>query len=94
MNERILELAKQAGIYQPDRFAAIDGSNQMEKFAELILKDAFIIMKEAMIDIESTNKVDGSSWFISVDEVIADRLKDAACDVCDKFDLLGPIYEG
>ena len=85
MNERIKQLAEQAGIYQPDRFDAIDGSNQMEKFAELILKDAFIIIKEAMIDIESTK---------SVDEVIADRLKDAACDVCDKFDLLGPIYEG
>jgi hypothetical protein len=38
MNERIKELLNQAGIYQPDRFDAIDGSNQMEKFAELIVQ--------------------------------------------------------
>jgi hypothetical protein len=37
MNERIKQLLNQAGIYQPDRFDAIDGSNQMEKFAELIV---------------------------------------------------------
>ena len=39
MNERIKELATQAGIYQLDRFDAIDGSNQMEKFAELIVRE-------------------------------------------------------
>jgi hypothetical protein len=39
MNKRIKELLNQAGIYQPDRFDAIDGSNQMEKFAELIVKE-------------------------------------------------------
>ena len=39
MNERIKELLNQAGIYQPDRFDAIDGSNQMEKFAELIVRE-------------------------------------------------------
>jgi len=39
MNERIKELLNQAGIYQPDRFDAIDGSNQMEKFAQLIVKE-------------------------------------------------------
>jgi hypothetical protein len=39
MNERIQELLNQAGIYQPDRFDAIDGSNQMEKFAELIVRE-------------------------------------------------------
>jgi hypothetical protein len=38
MNERIKELLNQAGIYQPDRFDANDGSNQMEKFAELIVQ--------------------------------------------------------
>jgi len=38
MNERIKELLNQAGIYQPDRFDAIDGSNQMEKFAQLIVQ--------------------------------------------------------
>jgi hypothetical protein len=39
MNERIKQLLNQAGIYQPDRFDAIDGSNQMEKFAELIVRE-------------------------------------------------------
>ena len=39
MNERIKQLLNQAGIYQPDRFDAIDGSNQMEKFAQLIVKE-------------------------------------------------------
>jgi hypothetical protein len=38
MNERIKQLATQAGIYQLDRFDAIDGSNQMEKLAELIVQ--------------------------------------------------------
>ena len=39
MNERIKQLATQAGIYQLDRFDAIDGSNQMEKLAELIVRE-------------------------------------------------------
>jgi ABC-type transport system substrate-binding protein len=38
MNEQIKELLNQAGIYQLDRFDAIDGSNQMEKFAQLIVQ--------------------------------------------------------
>jgi hypothetical protein len=45
MNERIKELLNQAGIYQPDRFDAIDGSNQMEKFAELIVRECLGIVK-------------------------------------------------
>ena len=39
MNERIKLLAEQAGIYQPERFDGIDGSNQLEKFAELIVRE-------------------------------------------------------
>ena len=46
MNERIQELLNQAGIYQPDRFDAIDGSNQMEKFAELIVRECARIVDE------------------------------------------------
>jgi len=38
MNEQIKELLNQAGIYQIDRFDAIDGSNQMEKLAQLIVQ--------------------------------------------------------
>jgi hypothetical protein len=45
MNERIKQLLNQAGIYQPDRFDAIDGSNQMEKFAELIVRECVDIVK-------------------------------------------------
>jgi hypothetical protein len=43
MNERIKQLLNQAGIYQPDRFDAIDGSNQMEKFAELLVTKCAVI---------------------------------------------------
>ena len=39
MNERLKLLAEQAGIYQPERFDGIDGSNQLEKFAELIVRE-------------------------------------------------------
>jgi hypothetical protein len=46
MNERIKQLLNQAGIYQPDRFDAIDGSNQMEKFAELIVRECLEIAIE------------------------------------------------
>jgi len=45
MHERIRELAVQAGIYQLDRFDAIDGSNQMEKFAELIVQRTLDIVE-------------------------------------------------
>jgi len=53
MNERIKQLLNQAGIYQPDRFDAIDGSNQMEKFAELIVRECVGIVakrKDQAID--------------------------------------------
>jgi len=43
MNEQIKKLAEQAGIYQPDRFDAIDGSNQMKKFAQLIVQECMCI---------------------------------------------------
>ena len=46
MKERIKELLNQAGIYQPDRFDAIDGSNQMEKFAELIVQECAQICQD------------------------------------------------
>ena len=47
MNKRIKELLNQAGIYQPDRFDAIDGSNQMEKFAELIVRECVDMCNKA-----------------------------------------------
>ncbi len=61
------------------------GSDEIEKFAELLLKDAFTIIKEAMVD---------STQYNTIEDVIATRLNDAAGDVCDQYDLFGPIYEG
>lgn len=39
MNQRIKELLNEVGIYQLERFNGIDGSNQLEKFAELIVRE-------------------------------------------------------
>ena len=50
MNERIKELVRQAGIYQPDRFDAIDGSNQMEKFAELIVRECMKLNRDILCE--------------------------------------------
>ena len=48
MNERIKQLATQAGIYQLDRFDAIDGSNQMEKFADSLIWECMKICEDVM----------------------------------------------
>ena len=45
MNERIKELIKEAGIIQPERFDAVNGSKQLEKFAELIVKECLGIVE-------------------------------------------------
>ena len=60
MNERIKELLNQARIYQPDRFDAIDGSNQMEKFAELIVKECLKIVEP--------DQTSGDEWCVTLDE--------------------------
>jgi hypothetical protein len=75
MNERIEKLATEC--YQAPEF-------DYKKFAELLLKDAFTIIKESMIGEDMT----------VVEEIIADRLDYAAGDVCDQLGLFGPIYEG
>ena len=59
MNERIKELLNQAGIYQPDRFDAIDGSNQMEKFAELIVRECVDIIDK---DAELPDDIGGNAY--------------------------------
>ncbi len=90
MNERIERLAEQAGMIVDKYGLARDAENGLEdgvdiyKFAELLLKDAFTIIKEAMVGEDMT----------VVEEIIADRLDDAAGDVCDQLGLMGPIYEG
>ena len=60
MNERIKELAEQAGIYQLDRFDAIDGSNQMEKFAELIVRECLKFVEP--------DQTSGDEWCVTLDE--------------------------
>jgi hypothetical protein len=89
MNQRIKELMAGAVTFHLDpdsnAYEAQVSPEDLELFAELLLTDAFKIIKEAMIDSKSGRKVD---------EIIADRLDDAAGDVCDQLGLLGPIYEG
>ena len=50
MNERIKQLLKEAGIIQPERFNAVDGSNQLEKFAELIVKECILNIDSVKAD--------------------------------------------
>ena len=83
MNKRIRELAKQAG-FQPYITAHEEDVAMFEKFAELLLKESFTTIKAAMVDED----------MLAVDEIISDRLDEAAYDVCDQLGLLGPIYEG
>jgi hypothetical protein len=86
VNERIKELMNQArALYRNQDLPHEQGLiAYSEKFAELLLKDAFTIIKESMIGEDMT----------VVEEIIADRLDDAAGDVCDQLGLMGPIYEG
>lgn len=37
MNEKLQEIAESCGIYQTERFDAIDGSNQLHQFAKMII---------------------------------------------------------
>lgn len=86
MNERIKALAKQAKIpeYHLEYGTELCIAPHLEKFAELLLKESFTIIKAAMVDTD----------MLAVDEIISDRLDEAAYDVCDQLGLLGPIYEG
>jgi hypothetical protein len=89
MNEKIKEIATQAGAsfnegFYKDVVGIVMSTKDLEKFAELFLKESFTIIKESMVGEDMT----------VVEEIISDRLDDAAGDVCDDFGLLGPIYEG
>lgn len=80
MNERILELAKQAGL----KFPSEEALSPVEiKFAELIVKDVFAKIKESCVDTEVMGRVD---------EVINDRLNDAASEICDDYSIVDRIY--
>ena len=81
MNERFRELYEHA---IPPSLRGAYMEIHLEKFAELLLQDTFTIIKESMVDED----------MLVVDEIISDRLDDAAFDVCDQLGLIGPIYEG
>jgi K+/H+ antiporter YhaU regulatory subunit KhtT len=68
MNERIKQLLNQAGIYQPDRFDAIDGSNQMEKFAELIVKKCTKLIEQSIEDDEYWSRTTGAESIMAIEE--------------------------
>ena len=58
MNERIKLLAEQAGIYQPERFDGIDGSNQLEKFAELIVRECVSVINTEAAEHEDDDEIE------------------------------------
>ena len=80
MNERIQQLAREAGLlaYNPE-----GPPTKLEKFAELIVKDVFAKIKESCVDTEVMGRVD---------EVINDRLNDAASEICDDYSIVDRIY--
>ena len=57
MNKRIKELLVEAGIVQPGRFDAVDGTNQLEKFAELIVRECAKVV-DSKLDFESASGPD------------------------------------
>lgn len=84
MNEQIRELTRQ--VYGPslmnhENFVMND--DKMERFAEALLKKTFTIIAESMIDTDADLKID---------EIIADRLDEAAVDVCDELGIMNGIY--
>ena len=80
MNQRIKQLAREAGLlaYNPE-----GPPTKLEKFAELIVKDVFAKIKESCVDTEVMGRVD---------EVINDRLNDAASEICDDYSIVDRIY--
>jgi hypothetical protein len=79
MNEQIKELESRCWEERPYGPPWFDA----EKFAELLLKKTFTIIAESMIDTDADLKID---------EIIADRLDQAAVDVCDELGIINGIY--
>ena len=48
MNKRIDELAQKAGIFKPKEFYQHIDALQLEKFAELIVRDCMLICEDVM----------------------------------------------
>ncbi len=82
MNKRIKDLAKKADEYEKNLGKGI-GMSRDEKFVELVLQDAFSIIKEACI---------GGEEETQIGEIIDERLQDAASDVVDTYGIVSRIY--
>jgi hypothetical protein len=77
MNDRIKQLLNQAGIYQPDRFDAIDGSNQMEKFAKLIVQQCIDKIEAYRIPVGNSSSGElACEWTYAALKEIRDDIKD------------------
>lgn len=85
MNERIKKLLEQACEYASRETTDLDEWQFIrdEKFAELIIRDVFSKIKESCVDTEVMERVD---------EVINDRLNDAASEICDDYNIVDRIY--
>ena len=85
MNERIQQLAKQAyeDVIKNTPSFLVTKELYEQKFAELIVKDVFAKIKESCVDTEVMGRVD---------EVINDRLNDAASEICDDYSIVDRIY--
>jgi hypothetical protein len=90
MNERIKQLLLESGFkIFGDKIVAGDfGSSGnatlcSQKFAELIVKDVFAMIKESCVDAAVMDRVD---------EVIDDRLGDAAGEIADAYEIDNRIY--
>lgn len=90
MNERIKLLAEQAKTETNKEFEGPAFYTESDwyksynkKFAELIVKDVFAMIKESCVDADVMDRID---------EVIDDRLNDAASDVVDAYGITDRIY--
>ena len=85
MNARIKALAQQAKKYadEQNELYGVDFNTEYNaKFAELIVKDVFAMLKESCIAGDEGTLAD----------FIDDRLGDAASDVVDAYDIADRIY--
>lgn len=90
MNNQISEIAKESGLdiewIESMKYHWVQGTQEdLQDFIELLLKKTFTIIAESMIDTDADLKID---------EIIADRLDEAAVDVCDELGITNAIYRG
>jgi hypothetical protein len=63
MNERIKELAEQAGIFKPEQFRQHIDALQLEKFAELIVRECARVVDKVYEDAEPDHGCyDWATW--------------------------------